>query len=77
MADSLISEGFIHLCRPHQLQGVIDRYYHNHSGLLLLVVDPSKLNVPLKYEIAPSLSEWFPHVYGSIVLDAVIEVQHM
>jgi chorismate synthase len=77
LAPSLLSEGFIHLCKPHQLQGVLDRYFPNRTGLLLLTVDPSKLTVPFKYELAPSLKEWFPHIFGSISLDAIVNAEHL
>jgi uncharacterized protein (DUF952 family) len=56
---------------------VLDRYYPNRTGLLLLAIDPSKVTVPFKYEIAPSLNEWFPHIYGSIDLNAIVNTEHL
>jgi len=75
VAPSLLSEGFIHTSKPHQVQGVLERYYSGQTGLLLLSIDPSKLTVPVKYELAPSLKEWFPHVYGTIAVDAVVGIE--
>lgn len=76
-AASLSSEGFIHLSRQEQVEGVLNRYYKNKKDLLLLHVDESKLAAPLKYELAPSVNETFPHLYGRLNLDAVVSVMEI
>jgi uncharacterized protein (DUF952 family) len=73
-ADSLLKEGFIHASKEMQVQGVLQRYYKNQINLLLLHIDESKLTAPLKYELAPSINEEFPHIYGQLNIDAVIKV---
>ena len=75
VAPSLLSEGFIHTSTLEQVAGVLERYYRNVKDLLLLFIDESKLTSPLKYELAPSVNDIFPHVYGPINLDAVIKTQ--
>jgi uncharacterized protein (DUF952 family) len=40
----------------------------------LLHVDESKLTAELKYELAASVNEEFPHLFGRLNLDAVVEV---
>lgn len=70
-APSLQTEGFIHSSRWEQVAGVLQRYYQGKSGLLLLHIDESKLTSPLKFELAPSINEEFPHIYGRLNLDAV------
>ena len=72
-ADSLASEGFIHASDSHQVKGVLERFYQNQKDLLLLHIDETKLTSVLKYEMAPSINELFPHIYGSINVDAVTE----
>ena len=72
-ADSLTSEGFIHASDSHQLKGVLERFYQDQKDLLLLHINDTKLTSVLKYEMAPSVNELFPHIYGSINIDAVIE----
>jgi len=74
-APSLQVEGFIHCSTEHQVAGVLQRYYQNQTGLLKLVIDPTKLTHELKYEVSPSINEQFPHVYGIINLDAVVDVE--
>jgi uncharacterized protein (DUF952 family) len=74
-AASLHSEGFIHNSTMNQVAAVLDRYYKNEKNLLLLHIDETKLTAPLKYELAPSVNEMFPHVFGPINLDAVIKTE--
>ena len=73
-ALSLETEGFIHTSEAHQVDGVLQRYYHGKKNLLKLVIETEKLSSELKYELAPSVNENFPHIYGPINLEAVIEV---
>ena len=73
-APSLLTEGFIHTSTEGQVQGVLERYYKNQQDLLLLHIDETKLAAALKYELAPSVNEMFPHIYGRLNLDAVVEV---
>lgn len=76
-APSLQSEGFIHCSKAEQVRGVLERYYSGQSNLLKLVIDPVRLAAPLKFELAPSVNEEFPHVYGTINLDAVVNVEEV
>lgn len=73
-ASSLTSEGFIHCSTEPQVKGVLERYFNGRSDLLKLVIDTDKLQAPLKFELAPSVNEEFPHIYGLLNLDAVIGV---
>lgn len=73
-ADSLAIEGFIHTSQQHQVQGVLDRYYEGVSNLLLLHIDESKLTAQLEYELASSVNEEFPHIFGPLNADAVVNV---
>lgn len=74
-APSLQSEGFIHCSEEEQVKGVLERYFSGKTDLVKLTIDTEKLNSILQYDVAPSIQETFPHVYGPINLDAVIEVQ--
>lgn len=76
-AESLAKEGFIHTSKAEQVAGVLERYYKNESNLLLLHIDETKLTAPLKYELAPSVNEAFPHIFGRLNLDAVVEVKKL
>ena len=69
--DSLEREGFIHCCRPEQLEGVLNRYYAQASHLHVLHIDESRLTAPLKWERSLAVNDLFPHIYGEINLEAV------
>jgi uncharacterized protein (DUF952 family) len=70
-AESLALEGFIHCSKQSQLTGVLERYYKNQTGLVLLHIDESKVTAPLQYDFSPSVNEEFPHIYGPLNLDAI------
>ena len=72
--DSIASEGFIHCCKPEQLKGVIERYYSGATGLLLLHIDSDLLRSELVFENTVGGEELFPHVYGEINMDAVVQI---
>jgi uncharacterized protein (DUF952 family) len=69
---SLDTEGFIHCSTLQQVVRTADRFFRGQQDLELLVIDPAKLQAPLRYEAADD--ELFPHVYGPLDLDAVIDV---
>jgi len=82
-AESLEKEGFIHLSQRHQVLGVANAFYMGQTDLVVLVVETSRLQAELKYEApvhpqastsAPSADERFPHLYGPLNFDAVLEV---
>ena len=71
---SLREEGFIHCSQAEQVAGVLDRYYAGKTGLVKLLIDTEKLTSQLIYDWSPSVADTFPHIYGPINVDAVIEV---
>lgn len=82
-AESLETEGFIHFSERHQILDVANAFYRGKSGLVLLVVEPSRLKAELRYEApvhpsasssAPGPQNRFPHLYGPLNMDAVVEV---
>lgn len=66
-------EGFIHCSYPHQTLQVLNKHYKNDKTVILLVIDPEKLTSPWKLEDLKNKGESFPHVYGDINRDAVME----
>ncbi len=71
-AYSLQTEGFIHCSRPEQVVEVANRYYSGSANLLLLWIDPSQLAAELRWEASDG--DVYPHVYGPINLNAIIQV---
>ena len=75
VADSLVGQGFIHCSRASQILRVADLYFSGQPGLIILLIDPARLIPELRWEPGLDLeTELFPHVYGPINLDAVVEV---
>ena len=71
---SLAAEGFIHCSQEHQLAGVLERYFAGKTDLVKLVIDTDKLTSKFVFDWSPSTADTFPHVYGIINTDAVVDV---
>jgi uncharacterized protein (DUF952 family) len=67
-------DGFIHCSVEKQVAGVLDRFYKGQTGLVKLKIEKAKVNRPVLFELAVDLDELFPHVYGPLNIDSVIEV---
>jgi len=76
-APSLQAEGFIHCSKAEQVQGVLERYFKGKTALVKLTIDTTKLTHQLQYDFSPSTNETFPHVYGVINIEAVVEAQNL
>ena len=75
--DTLATEGFIHCSTADQVHLPANALVRGRTDLVLLEVDPDRLTAPLRWEPGdPSdpASMQFPHVYGPIVVDAVVAV---
>jgi uncharacterized protein (DUF952 family) len=83
------TEPFLHLCTAEQLAGVLERYFAGRTDLVVLSIDETRLDAPLRWEpgveprsggshptpgAATTGHELFPHLYGSLALDAVVAV---
>jgi uncharacterized protein (DUF952 family) len=72
-ADSLATEGFIHLSTEQQWRHTLHRFYRDHAGLVVLVIDPARLGSEVRYERVHG--EDFPHLYGPLATAAVVAVR--
>jgi uncharacterized protein (DUF952 family) len=73
-ADTLSTQGFIHCSTAAQVFGVANRLFQGKRDLILLKIDESKVSAPVKYENLEGGQQLFPHIYGSLNLDAVLEI---
>lgn len=72
---SLLSEGFVHLSTPAQVQIPANARFAGRTDLLALVIDPAKLPAELRFEPAPdAVDVRFPRHYGPVPADAVVAV---
>ena len=75
--ESLASAGFIHLSTPEQVHLPANRLFRGREDLVLLHIDTSRLESPIRWELGMSTdpeSMLFPHLYGALPVGAVINV---
>lgn len=71
---SLQKEGFIHFCDFNQLNHVANHYYKNQSELIVLDVNPTRVESKLLFESSSNDGIYYPHVYGPLNLTAIIRI---
>jgi uncharacterized protein (DUF952 family) len=71
---TLEEEGFIHCSYAHQVAHVVRTYFGDVDQLLVLVIDPQRVNAEIREESVGG-DERFPHIYGPLNLSAVIETR--
>lgn len=70
---TLKTEGFIHCSLEEQIAAVLERYFAGATNLVKLVIDTDKLTSKFVFDWSPSTADTYPHVYGPINTDAVID----
>lgn len=74
---SLAEQGFVHCADRGTVHLPAQAFYAGRSDLVLLVIDPARLAVPVRWEPADPPAPgapWFPHVYGPVPVPAVVDV---
>lgn len=74
---SLSTEGFVHCSDFGTVHLPANRIFAGRTDLVLLVIDPARLDVPLRWEAGDPPDPagiWFPHVYGPVPARAVVAV---
>jgi uncharacterized protein (DUF952 family) len=71
-SDSLVTEGFIHCSTAAQVLGSANRFFKDKKDLVILSIDPALVDSEIRYEGADS-NNLFPHIYGELNIDAVIQ----
>lgn len=71
-APSLDTEQFIHLSTDQQWLRTAQRFFRGQHGLVLLSIRADGLKAEVRFEAADG--EQFPHLYGALNLDAVVDV---
>lgn len=77
---TLAQEGFIHCSFREQVDGVRQRWYSDLADIVVLVIETDRLASPWKAEEAPGSSSSegpYPHIYGPLNLDAVVDVREL
>ncbi|MBT33580.1 MAG: hypothetical protein CMO01_28275 [Thalassobius sp.] len=77
---SLDLEGFIHCSTPDQTEETANLYYKGRENLVLLCIETKLVKADLRFEAPASADSnvkrkgLFPHIYGNLNLDAVVNV---
>lgn len=71
--QSLEQQGFIHASTADQVAPVANAIYAGAPGLLVLVIDEDRVEPEIVYEPVPGWNTPFPHIYGPLDVDAVVE----
>lgn len=71
---SLETEGFTHCSTADQFLIPANERFGGMDDLVLLVIEADKLTEPLVYEDCYESGLEFPHVYGPIAFDAVVDM---
>ena len=66
----LTEVGFIHCSWQEQVPKTFERFYADAGEIVLLEIDPTRLNSPLRADAIPT-GELFPHLYGPLPIEAV------
>ncbi len=75
---TLEDEGFIHCSHEDQWEQVRRDFYGEvHQPMVLLVIDTDRLTSPVREELVPGSDRPFPHVYGPLVVDSIVEVRRL
>ncbi len=77
--ESLRDEGFIHCSTLSQLLATANGWFRGRRGLVVVCIDESRLDAPPRFESPlaasdPRARQLFPHIYGALKPDAVVEV---
>jgi uncharacterized protein (DUF952 family) len=71
--ESLETKGFIKCSTGSQLEDSANRLYPDSDEILLLVIDVSLIREEIKYEKDEETGKKFPHIYGPLSTNAVID----
>jgi uncharacterized protein (DUF952 family) len=70
---TLADEGFVHCSLDGQLAATANRFFRGQSGLVVLRIDAARLTSPVRFEDLGGAGERFPHIYGPVNVDAVLD----
>ena len=70
-------EGFIHCCTETQLQSVLEKHFKGQENLVKLVIDPKSLTEKLQYDMDETSQQEFPHIYGPLNIQSVVQIMFL
>lgn len=71
-SPTLETEGFIHCSTAQQIIQTANLFFVNQKNLVILCIQAEKVKPEIRYEAVEN--NYFPHIYGPLNLDAVVQV---
>ncbi|WP_432665865.1 DUF952 domain-containing protein [Wukongibacter baidiensis] len=71
ISENFDEERFIHCSFPNQTLWVLNKHYKSEEKVILLCINPGLLKSNLVIEDLKGRGEEFPHIYGSVNVDAI------
>jgi uncharacterized protein (DUF952 family) len=71
--ESIEQEGFIHCSTGQKINDTANRIFKNKRHLFLLIIDTKRVEAPIKYEEDSAQNESYPHIYGPLNTNAVLD----
>jgi uncharacterized protein (DUF952 family) len=72
---SLSDQGFIHASTAGQVADAANQFYAGEDDLIVLVINERLLEAPVRYEQVGEGDDVFPHIYGPLNVDAVLDTR--
>jgi uncharacterized protein (DUF952 family) len=76
-SETLSEEKFIHLSTLEQINGTLENFFKGSGRVFLIHINAKKLVAELLFEDLYNHGSMYPHLYGRLNKDAVIEVQEV
>lgn len=71
------TDGYIHCSYAYQLKGIANSKYRGRRDLVLVEIDPSKLNCPIVEENGMENGQGFPHIFGALPMSSVTSIREL
>lgn len=72
---TLSEQGFIHASTAGQVADTANRFYAGEDDLIVLVINERLLEAPVRYEQVGGAGDVFPHIYGPVNVNAVLDTR--
>jgi len=77
LGKSLEREGFIHCSYASQVRMIADLLFHGRDDVVLLTIDPTRVDAEVRVESLDAGAPAFPHIYCPLPLDAVVRTREV
>lgn len=75
LGQELCDVGFIHCSLSEQVRSTLMSFYRDRpEPLVLLTIETDLLDAMWRFDPVPVAGEDFPHLYGALNVDAVVQV---